>query len=54
MKAHGDEEDDHGDVFLDEDDVIQEITVDEEGLISPSLSLYIYMYIQFLSNFDLK
>lgn len=40
MNGHGDEEDDHGDVFLDEDDVIQEITVDEEGL--KSLSTYVY------------
>ncbi|RWR89054.1 angio-associated migratory cell protein [Cinnamomum micranthum f. kanehirae] len=32
MNGHGDEEDDHGDVFLDEDDVLQEITVDEEDL----------------------
>lgn len=41
--ARHEEDDDQGDVFLDEDDVLQEINVDEEGeSISPfSFSLYL-------------
>ena len=42
--AHHDEDEDQGDVFIDENDVVQEITVDDEGeSIPPSFFLSIFV-----------
>ena len=51
--AHHDEDEDQGDVFIDENDVVQEITVDDEGeSISPSFFLSIFVCVcVFFFNF---
>ena len=54
--THHDEDEDQGDVFLYESDVVQEITIDEEGeSISPlSFSLYFVFVFVFFFVFFLK
>jgi hypothetical protein len=43
---HDEEEDDQGEVFLDDSDIIDEVAVDEEGITKNMHALLIYLLIK--------